>query len=97
MPQYEFLCSACGPFTYWRSFSEASVPLHCPVCGQSARRIYSAPGLVKTPPALAKAMHRAEKSACEPEIVTKSRPVEEEAPQPRRAYRSHGRPWQIGH
>jgi putative FmdB family regulatory protein len=97
MPRYEFCCERCGLFECWRPLNEASVPMICPQCQTVARRVYTAPGLVKTPPALAKAMYRAEKSAHEPEVVRRDRPVREEEKPSQVVYQPHGRPWQIGH
>ncbi len=96
MPRYEFLCAACGPFEQWRPFAEASAPMRCPNCQMLARRVFSPPGLARTPPALARALYRAEKSAYEPEVVRRDPPRrEEDAPKP--VYRqARGRPWQIG-
>lgn len=97
MPQYEFYCEKCGPFECWRPFNEASVPLICPTCQAIARRIYTSPGLVKTPPALAQAMYRSEKSAHEPAVMRRTYPVSAEEKQSQVVYQSHSRPWQIGH
>jgi putative FmdB family regulatory protein len=97
MPRYEFYCEHCGSFECWRSLDEASMPMLCPQCQTVARRVYTAPGLVKTPPALAKALYRAEKSAYEPEVVGRSRPARAEEQPSQAVYQSHGRPWQIGH
>lgn len=97
MPIYEFLCDTCGPFESWRSFDEATNPMLCPTCETVAKRLYSIPGLVKTPPALAKALHRAEKSAYEPEVIKREYPVPEEGKPSQVVYQSHGRPWQVGH
>jgi putative FmdB family regulatory protein len=98
MPRYEFYCEQCGPFEYWRPLNEAGMPMICPQCHAVARRVYTAPGLVKTPPALVKAMYRAEKSTYEPEVVSRSRSVRREEERPSQVvYQSHGRPWQIGH
>lgn len=69
MPIYEFLCEDCGPFEERRSFEEAGKPADCPQCGIVARRIYSIPGFKTIPTALSKAMHRAQKSAYEPEVA----------------------------
>jgi putative FmdB family regulatory protein len=69
VPLYEFLCESCGPFEEWRSFAEAGNPIMCPSCGEEARRIYSMPNTSRMPAALSNAMHRAEKSAHEPEVV----------------------------
>lgn len=70
MPLYEFLCEGCGPFEQRRSFAEASEPMACLSCGEEARRVYSMPATKNTPTALSNAMHRAEKSAHEPEVAS---------------------------
>lgn len=97
MPRYEFCCKNCGPFERWRSFNEASIPMICPVCQSVARRVYTTPGLVKTPPALARQLYKAEKSAFEPDVIKREYPVAEEGERPPIVVQSHGRPWQIGH
>jgi len=97
MPRYEFRCENCGPFECWRPLDEVSVPMVCPKCQAVARRVYTAPGLVKTPPALAQGLYRAEKSAFEPEVIKREYPVSEEEKPSQVVYQSHGRPWQIGH
>jgi putative FmdB family regulatory protein len=97
MPRYEFLCEHCGLFEYWRPFEEASASMICPQCRAVVRRVYTAPGLVKTPPALANAMYSAEKSAHEPEVVTREYPMSKEEKPSQIVYPSHGRPWQVGH
>lgn len=97
MPQYAFRCERCGPFECWRPFHEADKPMVCPTCQAVARRVYTAPGLVKTPPTLARAMYRAEKSAYEPEVVRQERPAATEEKPSQVVYSSHGRPWQLGH
>jgi len=95
VPVYEFSCEACGPFETLRPSEEAGEPMRCPTCGSSARRVYSAPGLTRTPAAVAAAHFRNERSVHEPEVVRRSAPEEPSpAPKPRHG---HGRPWQIGH
>jgi putative FmdB family regulatory protein len=69
VPIYEFLCDDCGPFEERRAFAEASDPTTCPSCGEAARRVYSTPATKNVPVALSSVMHRAEKSAYEPEVV----------------------------
>ena len=69
MPVYEFRCEDCGPFEQRRSFVEAGDPMTCPSCGKGARRVYSMPATKNVPAALSDAMHRAEKSAYEPEVA----------------------------
>jgi putative FmdB family regulatory protein len=90
MPVYEFVCESCGSFETRRTFEEAGDPIPCPTCGTVARRIYSVPGIIRTPTALSNAINRAEKSAHEPEVA--QRPVAGVAHQ-----HSHGRPWTLGH
>jgi putative FmdB family regulatory protein len=97
MPLYAFRCGHCGPFECSRSLKEANAPMVCPQCQAVARRVYTTPGLVKTPPALAQALYRSEKSAYEPTVIRREEaaPMEEK---PAHVIRqSHGRPWQIGH
>ncbi|MBE3559024.1 MAG: zinc ribbon domain-containing protein [Ktedonobacteraceae bacterium] len=98
MPRYEFLCEQCGPFECWRAFAEAGLPARCPQCATVARKVYTVPGLVKTPAPLAQALYRAEKSAYEPEVVRReSAEVSEKQPSQVVHRPHHGRPWQIGH
>ncbi len=97
MPRYEFHCEHCGSFECWRPLDEATVPMICPQCQAVARRVYTAPGLVKTPAAMGQALYRAEKSAYEPEVIKREYPVSEEEKPSQVVYQSHGRPWQIGH
>lgn len=95
MPVYEFLCERCGSFDTWRSFDEAGTPQRCPVCRSVAKRVYSAPGFARTPPALASARDRAEKSGYEPEVAVRPRPgTGPIGPQARRE--THGAPWMLG-
>jgi putative FmdB family regulatory protein len=95
MPIYEFLCERCGPFDLWRSFDEAGAAQTCPVCRSVAKRVYSAPGFARTPPALASARDRAEKSAYEPEVIAQSRPGTEPIGRQVR-HQTHGAPWMLG-
>ncbi|WP_201361305.1 FmdB family zinc ribbon protein [Dictyobacter formicarum] len=97
MPRYEFRCEQCGSFEYWRSLADAAAPMYCPVCQREVRRIYTAPGLVRTPPALAQAYYRAEKSTCEPEVIRREPEKPREQPAPPVFHQSHGRPWMLEH
>ncbi|MET3291617.1 transcriptional regulator [Brevibacillus fluminis] len=67
MPRYEYLCEECGPFIRWMSMSEVTTHVGCPVCEQSARRMFSAPGLIMTPQAVRQRIER----GVEPKIVKK--------------------------
>lgn len=94
MPVYEFLCQSCGPFEERRSFEGSEEPMPCPECGNEARRVYSMPSTRRIPTGLYKAMDRSEKSASEPEVV--SRPAGRQSA-PGQHKHSHGRPWSLGH
>ena len=94
MPIYDFACGECGVFEQRRSFTEASAPVTCPSCEREARRVYSMPNTRRVPAGLSRAMDRSEKSAYEPEVV--SRPVGG-ATSGKGHHHSHGRPWALGH
>jgi hypothetical protein len=68
--------------------------MRCPRCEGDVRRVYSMPGLVKTPPAVASALYRTEKSAYEPEVVRRQSPAGGGSAA---VSHGHGRPWQLGH
>ena len=38
MPLYDYLCTACGPFTEMMPMATYDAPLQCPSCGQAAPR-----------------------------------------------------------
>ena len=69
MPLYAFQCEVCGPFEEWRPLAESSSPARCPVCQGLGRRVYTPPGLVRTPAHVRQARNLEEKSAHEPEVV----------------------------
>ena len=94
MPVYEFLCQSCGSFEERRSFEAAGEPMHCPECGDEARRVYSMPATRRIPTGLYEAMDRSEKSASEPEVV--SHPAGRQSASGQH-HHSHGRPWSLGH
>lgn len=94
MPVYEFLCPSCGTFEERRSFEASGEPVPCPECAEEARRVYSMPATRRIPTGLSRAMDRSEKSASEPEVV--SRPAGKQAA-PGQHNHSHGRPWALGH
>ncbi len=93
MPIYDFICEDCGPFELRRALAEAGEPVACYSCGEQAKRVYSMPNTRRMSAGLSKALGRAEKSAHEPEVV--SRPV---GGAPSHGHRhNHGRPWSLGH
>jgi putative FmdB family regulatory protein len=69
MPLYAFECGVCGTFEERRPLAESSSPSRCPVCMGPGRRLYTPPGLVRTPAHVRQARHLEEKSAHEPEVV----------------------------
>jgi len=69
LPVYPFTCPTCGPFDVWRGMSEASAPAHCPTCHGEGRRVYTPPGLVRTPLSVRRGRALEEKSAHEPAVV----------------------------
>lgn len=51
MPNYDYTCSACGPFTAMRPMAEFREPNACPVCGNGASRTFlSAPAIASMDP-----------------------------------------------
>jgi putative FmdB family regulatory protein len=69
VPIYAYTCERCGPFEERRPMAEASDPASCPSCERQARRLYTPPGLVRTPAALSRALTLDAKSAHEPDVV----------------------------
>ena len=46
MPNYDYTCSACGPFTAMRPMAEFRDPCACPACGAGTSRAFlSAPAI----------------------------------------------------
>jgi putative FmdB family regulatory protein len=92
MPIYEFLCETCGPFEQRRSMEESSLPMDCPTCQATAKRIYSTPGFILMPGSLRKRIE----SSAEPKVVTRPK-REEPPPPPKLQAKTDGRPWQLDH
>jgi len=69
MPLYAFDCVGCGLYEVWRSLAEYNSPSWCPACRGPGRRLYTPPGLVRTPSHVRQARTLEEKSANEPEVV----------------------------
>ena len=72
MPLYDYRCSDCGEFRAWRSMREAAAPVACPDCQQSAPRAVVAPNLALMNAHARTAHQRNEKSAHEPNVVSRS-------------------------
>ncbi|MET0886902.1 MAG: zinc ribbon domain-containing protein [Mycetocola sp.] len=91
MAIYGFVCEGCGPFDVRRPASEASRRTGCPTCGHDARRVYSAPSVVRTPAPIRAALAAEEKSAHQPAVTSEKTG--------RRLHHRHGAPppWAMGH
>jgi putative FmdB family regulatory protein len=72
---YEYRCEEDGAFEISRPLGTAPGSIACPVCTNDARRVFSAPMLMSTPPALVAAIDHAEKTRHEPDIVTSLPPA----------------------
>lgn len=82
MALYDYRCDDDGVFEISRPLGTAPTSIPCPVCKTEARRVFSSPMLMSTPPALAAAIDHAEKTRHEPDIVTSlpPRPAHKRAP-----------------
>jgi putative FmdB family regulatory protein len=70
MATYEYRCPVHGSFQVRTPIGQARSTVPCGVCGTAAARVFSAPMLARTPPALAAALDRAGRSAEAPEVVS---------------------------
>lgn len=69
MPVYEYLCSACGPFTALRPMAEYQAPQPCPTCAAETKRaILTAPHFALMSSSKRKAHAVNERSAAEPRV-----------------------------
>lgn len=71
MPLYEFRCPHCGVFEAMHHMSEVPGSRTCRNCSETAVRVFSPIGLSALASDRAKAIGDAERSAHEPEIVTR--------------------------
>ena len=71
MPIYAFDCTECGPFEVMRPMADSALPASCPRCANEARRVFSPPGLALLDRPVRTALDREEKSAHEPDVVTR--------------------------
>ena len=103
MPLYDYVCDDCGDFRSWRKMSESGDSMACPTCEQIVGRAVTAPSLALIPNNNRIAHSRNEKSADQPDVVTRSSMDNSHAGAHQcsghghHAGHSHGRPWMIGH
>ncbi|MBW4620290.1 MAG: zinc ribbon domain-containing protein [Cyanosarcina radialis HA8281-LM2] len=90
MPLYEYKCENCGEFEAWRSIAEIDIPMVCPDCQLTARRIFSPPHVISLNSGDLALGSRASK---EPKLVQRNR----EPDAPRYQSSRSGRPWAIEH
>jgi len=91
MPIYAFTCADCGDFDLTRRVADAGAPATCPLCGTTARRVFTPPGLAVLSKPVRGLLDREEKSIHEPEVATQKtgRPMPHaHAPAP---------PWVLSH
>lgn len=69
MATYEYCCSRCGSFDVKLPIGTAPARQNCPRCSGAARRVYSAPALAATSPAVTALHEREEASRENPEVV----------------------------
>lgn len=74
MPTYQYKCPECGLFDVIRPLGEADERQRCEGCGAIARRVFTAPMLMRTPRPLARALAAQEASAYEPQVVDRVPP-----------------------
>ncbi|MEL6793291.1 MAG: zinc ribbon domain-containing protein [Pseudomonadota bacterium] len=70
MPNYDYVCATCGPFTAFAPMSAYKDPATCPTCGaSSARAILSAPTLASMDGGRRRAHETNERAAHEPKTT----------------------------
>lgn len=87
MPLYEFSCDRCGEFEAWRRIADLTLPVLCPECEGTAKRLFSPPNVNLNSGSLPGG------SSKEPRLVKR----QGEPAKPRYQGKSQGRPWMIGH
>jgi len=73
VPIYAFSCATCGPFDLTRPMAQATDPAWCPSCGGRGDRVLTPPRLARLAKPIRSALDVEEKSAHEPEVVSKKR------------------------
>ncbi|MGW0992953.1 FmdB family zinc ribbon protein [Streptomyces sp. NPDC002520] len=74
MATYEYLCRSCGTFDVKLPIGTAPKSWDCPVCAGAARRVFSAPGIARTSPAVTALHAREEQSREAPAVVSEVPP-----------------------
>lgn len=75
MPNYDYMCDTCGPFTGFAAMADFDKPCACPACGDPARRaLFTAPKLAVVGSGLRRAHETNERAAHEPKSTKKHGP-----------------------
>ncbi|MGI9435750.1 MAG: FmdB family zinc ribbon protein [Geminicoccaceae bacterium] len=72
MPLYDYNCENCGDFRSWQRMSESNADMPCPECDQMAVRLVAAPALALMANNNRVAHASNEKSADQPEMITRT-------------------------
>lgn len=97
MPVYEYECQRHGLFENLVPLAESAAPSACPDCGESSRRILSAPSIYHLDRSTVIAKDRNEKSQHEPRLKQKTRCNHGVGRQQRPKAYLGPRPWVIEH
>lgn len=109
MPLYDYICAGCGPFRAWQTLARADAPAACPDCEARAPRAIAAPFVANMNPHSRIAHQRNEKSAHEPQTMSRKQLDKAGAKRSGGSACHHGhghghkhahgggRPWMIGH
>ena len=103
MPLYDYACEACGEFRAWQPMSQSAAAADCPTCGDPAMRSVASPFIASMNPNTRIAHQRNEKSAHEPQLVSRGEMERQGAKRSgghghHRGHHHHqSRPWMIGH
>ncbi len=70
MALYEYRCVRHGDIEVLEPMGKAPESITCEICGRPARRVFTAPMIPHSDQAVVHAIEGAERSACEPDVVT---------------------------
>ncbi|MBE9101833.1 FmdB family zinc ribbon protein [Vacuolonema iberomarrocanum] len=90
MPLYDYRCDSCGDFEVWRKLADLNIPMVCPTCHATVRRLFSPPNVNLN----SGSFSTGDRASKEPRVVKRGT----KEPSSSRAQSSTGsRPWMIGH